>query len=134
MILKLPFPFPGAAGPKCCRSGFVNRPLMLLLLPRVQNAQSFETEADACIIRDHRFRVESLSCMLLCMLLLKKTWVFERMHVCYKEHRIHYLSSLGPRAEGSGVQVLGVCCYRVASSAPPLLFMRRTSVTLSLML
>ena len=53
MILKLPFPFPGAAGPKCCRSGFVNRPLMLLLLPRVQNAQSFETEADACIIRDH---------------------------------------------------------------------------------
>ena len=26
MILKLPFPFPGAAGPKCCRSDFVNRP------------------------------------------------------------------------------------------------------------
>ena len=45
--------------------------------------------------------------MFLCMLLLKKTWVFERMHVCYKEHRIHHLSSLGPRAQGGGVEVLG---------------------------
>ena len=45
--------------------------------------------------------------MFLYMLLLKKTWVFERMHVCYKEHRIHHLSSLGPRAQGGGVEVLG---------------------------
>ena len=41
--------------------------------------------------------------MFLYMLLLKNTWVFERMHVCYREHRIHHLSSSGPRVLGVGV-------------------------------
>ena len=60
--------------------------------------------------------------MFLYMLLLKNTWVFERMHVCYREHRIHHLSSLGPRVQGGALGYWGYAATELPRALLPFLF------------